>query len=248
MQTRRPFRRRVYRTIRAGMSTLFLVRHGQASFGSENYDRLSPLGIQQANHLRDHFVENAIGLHGICSGRLQRQRSTAEILAGAAQQPVAVAISAAFDEYDAHSLMHRYAQMTGEPVQSLQGTTGRLDPRGFQQHLEKVSRAWAQEQVSAPNLESWKAFRARVGRGIDDITTLTPRSQNVAVATSAGVIGAAIAHVLGLEDLAALQLSYVVLNSAVTRIEFDGNRRTLASFNSTAHLERADRRELLTYL
>jgi len=230
------------------MSTLFLVRHGQASFGSDNYDRLSPLGIQQANHLRDHFSENAVELHGICSGRLQRQRSTAEILAGAAQQPVAVAISAAFDEYDAHSLMHRYAQMTGEPVQSLQGTTGRLDPRGFQQHLEKVSRAWAQEQVSAPNLESWKAFRARVGRGIDDITTLTPRSQNVAVATSAGVIGAAIAHVLGLEDLAALQLSYVVLNSAVTRIEFDGNRRTLASFNSTAHLERADRRELLTYL
>jgi broad specificity phosphatase PhoE len=105
-----------------------------------------------------------------------------------------------------------------------------------------------QEKVSAPDLESWKAFRTRVGRGIDDITTTTPRSQNVAVATSAGVIGAAVAHVLGLEDLAALQLSYVVLNSAVTRIEFDGNRRTLASFNSTAHLERADRRELLTYL
>lgn len=230
------------------MSTLFLVRHGQASFGSDNYDRLSPLGIQQANHLRDHFAENGVELHGICSGRLQRQRSTAEILAGASRQPVAVAISAAFDEYDAHRLMQHYAQMTGEPLQSLQGTTSRPDPRSFQQHLEKVSRAWVQDQVSAPDLESWKTFRARVGRGIDDITTQTPRSQNVAVATSAGVIGAAVAHVLGLEDVAALQLSYVVLNSAVTRIEFDGSRRTLASFNSTAHLERADRRELLTYL
>jgi len=230
------------------MSTLFLVRHGQASFGSDNYDRLSPLGIQQANHLRDHFSENAVELHGICSGRLQRQRSTAEILAQASHQPVAVAISAAFAAYDAHRLMQRYAQMTGEPLQSLQGTTGRLEPRSFQQHLEKVSRAWVQEKVSAPDLESWKAFRTRVGRGIDDITTTTPRSQNVAVATSAGVIGAAVAHVLGLEDLAALQLSYVVLNSAVTRVEFDGNRRTLASFNSTAHLERAGRRELLTYL
>jgi broad specificity phosphatase PhoE len=228
------------------MSTLFLVRHGQASFGSDNYDQLSPLGIQQASHLRDHFVENSVELHGICSGRLQRQRSTAEILASTSQRPVAV--SAAFDEYDAHRLMQHYAHMTGEPLQSLQGTTGRLDPRSFQQHLEKVSRAWVDEQVSAPDLESWKNFRARVGHGIDEITTTTPRSQNVAVATSAGVIGVAIAHVLGLDDLAALQLSYVVLNSAVTRIEFDGTRRTLASFNSTAHLERAGRRELLTYL
>ncbi len=228
------------------MSTLFLVRHGQASFGSENYDRLSPLGIQQANHLRDHFVENAVDLHQIFSGQLQRQRTTADILASPSQRTVAV--SAAFDEYDAHRLMQHYAKMTGEPLQSLQGTTQRLEPRSFQQHLETVSRAWVAEQIAAPDLESWKNFRARVARGIDNITTLTPRSENVAVATSAGVIGAAVAHVLGLEDLAALQLSYVVLNSAVTRIEFDGRRRSLASFNSTAHLERADRRELLTYL
>ena len=103
-------------------------------------------------------------------------------------------------------------------------------------------------EVSDQTERDLKFYRKLKKRGIDDITTLTPRSQNVAVATSAGVIGAAIAHVLGLEDLAALQLSYVVLNSAVTRVEFDGNRRTLASFNSTAHLERAGRRELLTYL
>lgn len=228
------------------MSTLFLVRHGQASYGSDNYDQLSPLGVVQANHLRDHFTENAIELHGICSGRLQRQRSTAEILAGSSLRNIVV--TPAFDEYDAHRLMQQHAQLTGEPLLSLQGTSERLEPRQFRQHLERVSRAWVQEQVSAPDLESWQAFRLRVGRGIDEITDAAPRSQNIAVATSAGVIGAAIGHVLGLNDLAALQLSYVVLNSAVTRIEFDGSRRTLVSFNSTAHLERAGRRELLTYL
>ena len=75
-----------------------------------------------------------------------------------------------------------------------------------------------------------------------------PNGARSAWISLAGVIGAAMGHLLGLEDVAALQLSYVVLNSAVTRIEFDGNRRTLVSFNSTAHLERADRRALLTYL
>lgn len=228
------------------MSTLFLIRHGQASFGSDNYDRLSPLGIAQANHLRDHLNENAIELHRVCSGQLQRQRRTAEILAGHSSPNIV--ITPAFDEYDAHSLMQHYAQTTGEPLLSLQGSSERLEPRQFGEHLERVSRAWVHEQIAAPHLESWKSFRDRVGRGIDEITSTTPRSHNIAVATSAGVIGAAMGHLLGLEDVAALQLSYVVLNSAVTRIEFDGNRRTLVSFNSTAHLERADRRALLTYL
>lgn len=228
------------------MSTLFLVRHGQASFGSDNYDRLSALGVQQASYLRDHLNQNAVELHAILSGRLQRQRGTAEILASTTGIPIA--ISPAFDEYDAHTLMQHHARLTGEPLLSLQGSTGRADPRAFQQHLERVSRAWVAGQIKAQDLESWTAFRARVAAGIDELIATTPRGQNIAVATSAGVIGAALGHVLGIDDLAALQLSYVVMNSALTRIEFDGRRRSLVAFNSTAHLERPERRALLTYI
>lgn len=232
--------------MRLSMSTLFLVRHGQASFGSDDYDRLSPIGVQQATHLRDHLNENSVELHAIRSGRLQRQRRTAEILASAAGVPITV--SPAFDEYDAHALMQHHARITGEPLQSLQGMAGRADPRAFQQHLERVSRAWVEGRLAADELEPWSAFRARVAAGIDELIATTARGQNVAVATSAGVIGAALGHVLGVDDLAALQLSYVVMNSAVTRIEFDGRRRSLLAFNSTAHLERPERRALLTYL
>ena len=38
------------------MSTLYLVRHGQASFGTDNYDRLSAIGEEQARELGRYFV------------------------------------------------------------------------------------------------------------------------------------------------------------------------------------------------
>ena len=31
------------------MASLYLIRHGQASFGSDHYDQLSPLGQRQAD-------------------------------------------------------------------------------------------------------------------------------------------------------------------------------------------------------
>ena len=33
------------------MATIYLVRHGQASFGKENYDQLSPRGWEQGRIL-----------------------------------------------------------------------------------------------------------------------------------------------------------------------------------------------------
>jgi len=63
------------------VSTIHLIRHGQASFGSADYDRLSSLGEQQVMHLRDHYARIRQPVDAIYSGTLQRQRSTAEILA-----------------------------------------------------------------------------------------------------------------------------------------------------------------------
>jgi broad specificity phosphatase PhoE len=42
------------------MATIFLIRHGQAQFGMEEYDALSPTGIEQAKILGKSFVERKI--------------------------------------------------------------------------------------------------------------------------------------------------------------------------------------------
>ncbi len=59
------------------MSQLFLVRHGQASFGAANYDQLSALGYQQSAWLGEHFAELGIQFSRIVTGTLARQQQTA---------------------------------------------------------------------------------------------------------------------------------------------------------------------------
>ena len=62
------------------MAKLFVVRHGQASFGAEDYDALSDLGRQQARWLGDYFAERGIRFQRAMSGSLKRQRDTAREL------------------------------------------------------------------------------------------------------------------------------------------------------------------------
>ena len=67
------------------MATIYLVRHGQASFGAEDYDALSELGCRQAQVLGEYFRDCDIRLDAAYCGDLKRQRDTARLaLAGAA--------------------------------------------------------------------------------------------------------------------------------------------------------------------
>lgn len=228
------------------MSTLFLVRHGQASFGAANYDQLSALGERQVAHLREHFSRIGQQLDTLYSGTLQRQRATAAILDGTDGR--GVRIVDAFDEYDAGSLIKRHAELTGTPLTALQGQSATLDHRAFQRRLETVGRAWVAGELDHPDLETWSSFRRRVATGLETVMNEEGRSRQIVVATSAGVIGAAVAHVLKLDDAEALRLSWVVLNASITRIRYDGHRCSLDAFNAVPHLETQPQpRTLLTY-
>ena len=58
------------------MAQFYLVRHGQASFGSDNYDQLSPLGHQQARWLGEYFAERDMQFDGLITGDLVRHQET----------------------------------------------------------------------------------------------------------------------------------------------------------------------------
>ncbi len=61
------------------MASIYVVRHGQASFGEENYDKLSTLGCRQAEVLGEYFRDCGIYFDATFSGDLQRQRKTAKL-------------------------------------------------------------------------------------------------------------------------------------------------------------------------
>ena len=64
--------------------SVWLVRHGQASFGKSDYDNLSETGHEQAYLLGKHFAAHGVAPSLIVSGSMKRHRQTlAEIAAGA---------------------------------------------------------------------------------------------------------------------------------------------------------------------
>ena len=226
------------------MSTLYLVRHGQASFGTADYDRLSETGIRQVELLRDHLQALDDLPHAVYSGSLKRQRHTARILAGGDE--TAVATLPAFDEYHAGALIRAHAAQTGASLPD-PAAGERPDPRAFQRRLEQVGALWAAGELHSPGIESWLDFSGRVADGLAALMAQEGRSRRVIVSTSAGVIGAAVGSLLGLAPREAIKLSWSVHNSSVTRIQYDGARTSLLSFNASPHLEHPDRRAMLTY-
>jgi len=65
------------------MTTIYLIRHGQASVGTDNYDVLSKTGEAQANVLGQHLANTHIEFDAVYSGALKRQIDTATIATGA---------------------------------------------------------------------------------------------------------------------------------------------------------------------
>ncbi|MDO8419608.1 MAG: histidine phosphatase family protein, partial [Rubrivivax sp.] len=65
------------------MGTLYLVRHGQASFGAADYDQLSDLGARQCRALGRWFRERGVAFEGVLRGTLRRhEQSLAAIAEG----------------------------------------------------------------------------------------------------------------------------------------------------------------------
>ena len=62
------------------MGTLYLVRHGQASFGAEDYDCLSELGERQCRQLGSWFAEREVRFAAALVGSLRRQTQSLDAI------------------------------------------------------------------------------------------------------------------------------------------------------------------------
>lgn len=116
--------------------------------------------------------------------------------------------------------------------------------RAYDRLFQRVVRMWVDEQLHSPEIETWKAFCARVDRALAHIRGTAPRNARIAVFTSGGVIGAAVRAALDLAPQKTLEVSWTSRNASYTEFRFSGDRFSLASFNNHPHLEDAD---LLTY-
>lgn len=232
------------------MTTLVLIRHGQASFGADNYDRLSDLGREQARITGRHLATlNAVPEY-LVSGELARQRDT---LDGARREWPALElptkISAAFNEYDAQGMFDAYLPTALKQDPALAEAGDRLfsDRRVFQRAFVRVVRAWlGGEPHDAGPLEAWEAFRDRVRAGLARIRDDYDRNARVAVFTSGGPIAVSVGEALGLDAPATMELNWVLFNASVTELRATRDGWRLMGFNNVTHLQLEGRAGLVT--
>ncbi len=222
------------------MPIIYLVRHAQASFGAEDYDRLSELGRQQARWLGEHFAEQGLTFRKVLAGTLVRQRDTARVITdtmGAAGAQIGR--HAGLDEYPAESLYRAYARREPREHQ-------RADYRDYWRTFRAAMEAWAADGLSGVP-ETWDEFGARVRDALAHAVEGAARDDAVLVVSSGGAIGRAVADITSSPARVAIELNLQFRNSAFCELIAGGGSLRLLSFNSMPHLDRAQRRNSITF-
>lgn len=235
------------------MGSIYLIRHGQASFGADDYDVLSPLGVRQAEVLGDHLAQLGVRLDRCLSGSLRRQQHTAT---AALQRCVAAGldtpqleIDPAFNEFDAEAVIRNLLpSMLPEEPDALEILRNPKENRAAFQHLfARIIRRWVNGQHDQPEHHSWQGFVDTVQGGLRRMLERAERGQNIAVFTSGGTITALLHLLTGVPADKAFELNWQIVNTSLSRLTFRGGEATLASFNSRVHLELLKAPELITY-
>lgn len=235
------------------MSTLYLIRHGQASFGKSDYDELSERGRRQARVLGDFFLKAGIRFDACWSGTLKRQQQTLgevrDTFLDAGLDLPPPTETAALDEYDYEAVLRTLVPVIEKEDPAFIRDVNHMlsDRQAFQKVFGRVMIRWASGRDTVDNLLSWSSFAAGATNGIRDITERSDRGSQIAVFTSGGPIAASVGGILNLAAEKTISLSWQLVNASLTRFKFSDGRISLATFNEQGHLEGQGGDSLVTY-
>ena len=217
------------------MPTVLLVRHAQASFGTSDYDALSPGGIAQAEELAAEIARREIRVDRLVSGTLARQRDTVARLAALTAGPVS--IDRRWDEYDADDILDKYSDRSVRLERRSRGAS-RITTQQFQVVLEEALLSWISSPEPARPAEPWLTFCKRSNAALDDLAGELDRGQTALVCTSGGVLAAICLSLLGAPDQAFVRFNRVTVNAGITKVIHGARGTTMVSFNEHGYLEK----------
>jgi broad specificity phosphatase PhoE len=215
------------------MTAVYLLRHGQASFGAADYDTLSPVGRQQSIVLGAELRRREVAVHSVWSGTLRRQLATAAVSLESAGLDLPVREDARWNEYD-----HLGLVPTGQPPPD--------ESRDFQLLLDKAIEAWMTGGHAAGTTGTWSEFTGGVEAALGEVFADLPKGKAALVFTSAGVISAICAALLSAPTPGYLALNRTMPNAAITKLVSGRSGVSLVAVNEHGHFE-GPHRGLLTY-
>ena len=226
------------------MGTLYLVRHGQASFGADDYDQLSEMGQRQSRRLGEYWAERGVVFDAVITGTLKRHAQTwAGIKEGAGLNDEPLAWPG-LNEYDSEAVIRAIHPHALEKPRSAEEA-----PELYRHHFRLLRDGltqWMAGTVSPQGMPSYTEFVHGVASALDHVRA-HHHGQNVLLVSSGGPISTAVGQVLGLSPEATIELNLRIRNSAVTEFQFNPKRHTLLTYNTLPHLDHPDFKSWVTY-
>jgi broad specificity phosphatase PhoE len=230
------------------VAVIHVVRHGQAAFGTEHYDRLTDIGFTQARLLGGYFARRNIRFDAVFTGTLRRQTETAQgIFAGYAEHgsPPQAEIFPGLDEYNPEAVMVAFTGHFPAPAPA----AARRDPVIVREHfriLREALLAWAEDRTRPEGMPVWQAFQDGAVAALREARQRFPEG-NVLIVSSGGPIAAIVAAVLNAPPATAVELNLRIRNSSLSEFAATPRRHHLVSFNGLPHLDTNPDPTLITY-
>jgi broad specificity phosphatase PhoE len=221
------------------MGTLYLVRHGQASFGAQDYDQLSELGQRQSQRLGEYFQHKGLRFGHVLTGTLKRHQQTlAGICSGGGFNADALALPG-LNEYDSEAVI---AAIHPHPL--AKPDTPELYRHHFRLLRDGLTQ-WMNGVVSPRGMPSYREFQQGVADALARVRQQT--SGDVLLVSSGGPISTAVGQILGTTPETTIELNMRIRNSAVTEFNFNPKRHALQTFNTLPHLDQPEYASWVTY-
>ena len=227
------------------MGTLYLVRHGQASLGADDYDNLSELGQRQSLRLGQYFAAKGLQFESVLIGGLKRHAQTwGHIQIGmTGSDTLAPALTPSIwpglNEYDSDALI---ASVHPAPLAKP------FTPEAYRAHfrmLREGLRQWANGAIVPKDMPSYADFVQGICAALDHVRI--QHCGNVLLVSSGGPIATAVAQLLGASPEAFIELNMRLRNTAVSEFAFNPKRHSLLTFNTLPHLDAPQLAEWISY-
>ena len=222
------------------MAEIILVRHGQASFGANNYDQLSELGYQQSRWLGEHWSALGNSMEAIVIGGMERHRQTAEsVLAGLGNSQL-LKVHDGLNEYNFQGLLERL--QTGFPDEWQNTGNTRRD---YFNNIKKSLERWIDGSIASDGIDTWQSFHDRILAGFNFASE--QQGKRVLVVSSGGPIAVILGHVLGLDSRRTVELTLQIKNTSTSSLLYNRMSYAIDSINDVSHLLSADKQQHITF-
>lgn len=217
------------------MTEIYFVRHGQASFGALDYDKLSAIGNQQTELLGLMFKEIGLEFDKVICGEMVRHKESLQQIKLNLHLPEAI-FDKRLNELDYQRLEISFC--------SAFNCSRPSNPTEFRDFFPKLISAWASDELNGLE-ESYLDFNERINRSVNEHIL---NSERILMISSGGPTSLLVTRALDLNHLGTGEILYFTMNSSYSLFSKLNDRFTLLQFNCTPHLDSKEYNNLKTFI